>query len=225
MGLSDMKHKTIQSLFDYWNTKRDGRPAPMRSEIQPGEIRSILPHVFILERENDASFRFRLAGTGLCGIYGMEFRNHNLLSMWQEDCLGSIKQALDEVTRNASVSLVEYTASTAQQREATFEMILLPLAQDNGVITRVLGAAVPVDEFPWIGDHLFARQWIDRLQVLDPERMPKRERAAEPARRNPQRVRPTVLPAHVSSLASRRAPLRSERSYLRLVKNVFSTGD
>lgn len=223
-----MKHKAIHTLFDYWNAKRLGRPAPMRSEIQPGEIRSILPHVFILERENEQSFRFRLAGTGLCSIYGMEFRNHNMLAMWQEDCLDSLRHALDEVVRNASISVVEYTASTTTQREATFEMILLPLAQDNGAITRILGAAVPADDLPWIGDHLLARQWIDRLQILDPERMPKRERAPEPARRSPIQRQPLLPPhvsAQISSLANRRAPLRSERSYLRLVKNVFSAGE
>ncbi len=216
-----MKHKTIHALFDYWNVMRAGRPAPLRSEINPGDIRHILPHVFILERENDKSFRFRLAGTGLCSVYGMEFRNHNLLSMWQEDCLDTLRNALDEVTRNAAVSIVEYTASTNEHREATFEMILLPLAQNNGVITRVIGAAVPIDDFPWIGDHLLARQWIDRLQILDPDRMPKREHAPEAARRAPVRARQPLMPAHVSSLATRRAPLRSERSYLRLVKTAL----
>jgi hypothetical protein len=220
-----MKHKTIHALFDYWNTMRAGRPAPLRSEIQPGQIRGILPYVFILERESDNSFRFRLAGTGLCNVYGMEFRNHNLLSMWQEDCVDSLRHALDEVTRNASVSIIEYTASTNERREATFEMILLPLAQDNGAVTRVIGAAVPIDDLPWIGDHLLARQWIDRLQILDPERMPKRERAPEPARRAAPQGRQPFLPAHVTSLANRRAPLRSERSYLRLVKNVMSPGE
>lgn len=213
-----MKHKTISALFDYWNAKRAGRPAPMRSEINPGEIRSILPNVFILERESDTSFRFRLAGTGLCSIYGMEFRNHNLLSMWQEDCLDTLRNALDEVTRNAAVSVVEYTASTNEHREATFEMILLPLAQDNGVISRIIGAAVPVDDLPWIGSHLLARQWIDRLQILNPDRMPKRAHAPEAARRNPAPVRKPFLPPHISSLANTRPPLRSERSYLRLIK-------
>lgn len=217
-----MKHKTIHALFDYWNMMRAGRPAPLRGEINPGDIRQILPHVFILERENDKSFRFRLAGTGLCSVYGMEFRNHNLLSMWQEDCLDTLSNALDEVTRNAAVSIVEYTASTNEHREATFEMILLPLAQNNGVITRVIGAAVPIDDFPWIGDHLLSRQWIDRLQILDPDRMPKREHAPEAARRNPVRARQPFVSAHVSSLANHRAPLRSERSYLRLVKTALS---
>ena len=211
-----MKHKTTQALFDYWNDVRAGRLAPLRSEIHPGDIRRILPHVFILERQDDEAYRFRLAGTGLCGTYGMEFRGHNLLTMWQDECHANLKQALAEVTGNANVAVVEYTAATNHHREVSFEMIMLPLAQDNGAITRVLGAAVPLDASPWIGDHLLARQWIDRMQILDPERMPRRERPVEAARRI-VRERPPVVTSTISSLASRRPPLRSERSYLRLV--------
>lgn len=219
-----MKHKTIQALFDYWNTMRAGRPAPLRSEIEPGAIRRVLPHVFILERQDEQNYRFRLAGTGLCSVYGMEFRGHNLLSMWENECHATLQQALNSVVANANVAIVEYTAATNDQREATFEMILLPLAQDNGAITRVLGAAVPVDEFAWIGDRLFARQWIDRMQIVDPERMPKRERAVETARRI-VREKPPIIPSQIASLAHRRPPLRGERAYLRLVKTAFGNDE
>ncbi len=56
-----MKHKTTQALFDYWNAMRAGRPAPRRSEIEPGDMRAILPYVFILERKDRDTYRFRLA--------------------------------------------------------------------------------------------------------------------------------------------------------------------
>lgn len=218
-----MKHKTIQALFDYWNTIRAGRPAPLRSEIEPGAIRRVLPYVFILERQSGDAFSFRLAGTGLCSVYGMEFRGHNILSMWQDECHESLRDALHAVTRNASAAIVEYTATTNDHREATFEMILLPLAQDNGAITRVLGAAVPVDQFAWIGERLFARQWIDRMQIVDPERMPRRERAIETARRI-VREKPPVISTPIGNFAHQRPPLRGERTYLRLVK-AAQTGD
>lgn len=218
-----MKHKTIQALFDYWNTIRAGRPAPLRSEIEPGAIRRVLPHVFILERQSGDAFAFRLAGTGLCSVYGMEFRGHNILSMWQDDCHESLRDALHAVTRNASAAIVEYTATTNDHREATFEMILLPLAQDNGAITRVLGAAVPVDQFAWIGERLFARQWIDRMQIVNPERMPRRERAIETARRI-VREKPPVIATPIGNFTHQRPPLRGERTYLRLVK-AAQTGD
>lgn len=217
-----MKHKTNQALFDYWNAMRAGRLAPKRSEIEPGDIKRLLPYVFILERQDDWSYAFRLAGTGLCSAYGMEFRGHNILSMWQDDCLDNIKRALEDVTGAANIAIVEYTAATSQQREATFEMILLPLAAENGAITRILGAAVPSEQHAWIGDHLLARQWIDRLQILNPEKLPKREYKTETVAHRILREKPPVIATGaIASMAMRRPPLRSERSYLRLVKSVI----
>ncbi|PKQ09237.1 MAG: PAS domain-containing protein [Alphaproteobacteria bacterium HGW-Alphaproteobacteria-12] len=215
-----MKHKTNQALFDYWNAIRAGRPAPRRSEIEPGNIRRILPYVFILERKDRGDYRFRLAGTGLCSVYGMEFRGHNMLSMWQDDCVENLKQALEDVTREATISVVEYTATTNDRREATFEMILLPLAHEDGSVSRVLGAAVPIDQFPWIGDRLLARQWIDRLRRLDPERMPKRMPVAEQVARRLVIEKPPFTTPNIATRANRQPPLRGERSYLRLVKGV-----
>ncbi|MEQ8267926.1 MAG: PAS domain-containing protein [Parvibaculum sp.] len=217
-----MKHKTNQTLFDYWNAIRAGRPAPRRSEIEPGDIRRILPYVFILERKNEGDYRFRLAGTGLCSVYGMEFRGHNMFSLWSDDCVENLKQALDDVVANATISVVEYTAATNDKREATFEMILLPLAHEDGSMTRVLGAAVPIDQHLWIGDRLLARQWIDRLRRLDPERMPKRKPMAETVARRIIAEKPPVAVTSIASHAGRTPPLRSERSYLRLVKGVLS---
>lgn len=220
-----MKHKTTEALFDYWNAMRAGRIAPLRSEIEPGAIRRLLPHIFILERHEKQSYRFRLAGTGMCSAYGMEFRGHNFLSMWQDDCSESLDKALREVTGNGNIAIIEYTATTNDHREVSFEMILMPLAQENGAITRVLGAAVPMDERVWIGERLLARQWIDRLKIADPERLPKRAFTREPtieAARRIVRERPPMAStsATVASLAHRRPPLRGERTYLRLVKTA-----
>ena len=216
-----MKHRNNQILFDYWNALRAGRPAPRRAEIEPGDIRRILPYVFILERKDRDTWRFRLAGTGLCSTYGMEFRGHNILSMWSDDCAENLKETLEDVTVNATISVVEYTAATNEEREATFEMILLPLAHEDGTVSRVLGTAVPIDRFPWIGERLFARQWIDRLRRLDPERMRAPQRDAEAVARRILSERPPLAVATLASHAARsRPPLRGERSYLRLVKTA-----
>ena len=204
-----MKHKTTQALFDYWNAMRAGRPAPRRSEIEPGDMRAILPYVFILERKDRDTYRFRLAG-------------HNMISMWGDDCAENMKEALDDVIRNAGVAVVEYTAATTDGREATFEMVLLPLLHEDGSLSRVLGAAVPIDRAPWVGDRLLARQWIDRLRRLDPEHMPKREPAAKTAARRLAAEKPPVAVASLGKRMSQGAPLRSERSYLRLVKGMLS---
>ena len=214
-----MKHKITQTLFDYWNAVRAGRPAPRRSEIDPGDIRRLLPYVFILERRAEDSYPFRLAGTGLCNIYGMEFRGHDMLATWADECADTMRNTLNDVIRNASVAMVEYTATTSENSEVAFEMVLMPLAHENGAITRVLGAIVPLEDVSWIGDRLLSRQWIDRVQLKDPELMPKSERPAQITARRILRQRPPLRTVPYGNQMIQRPPLRSERTYLRLIKN------
>lgn len=44
-----MRSRTTMELFQYWNEVRGGRDLPRRDEIQPADIRSLLPNVFILQ--------------------------------------------------------------------------------------------------------------------------------------------------------------------------------
>lgn len=218
--MNKMNHQSTQSLVDYWNTLRAGRPAPRRSEIEPRDIKKVLQHVFILERNDKWTYRFRLAGTGLCNTYGMEFRRHNMAALWQDEHQNRILDTLNEVTSAGAVAHIEYTAETPDHRQVNMEMILLPLAQDNGAVTRVLGAAIPLDEHPWIGSHMLVRQTIDQVNMLDLDELP----AAPPLMTNVRRIVDTPPPPRpVStgpSFGTRRQRHSSERPYLRLVRDT-----
>ncbi|MAN61241.1 MAG: hypothetical protein CMI60_04760 [Parvibaculum sp.] len=213
-----MTHQTVQGLLDYWNELRGSRPAPKRSEIEPRDLKRVLPHVFILERNDRWTYRFRLAGTGLCNVYGMEFRRHNMAALWQGESQQEILTLLNDVTGSGTIGLVEYTAETTDNRQLSLEMVLLPLAQDNGAITRVVGAIVALDEFPWVGEHMLVRQWVDRIQRLDPEELPAAPPVISAARKVVQAIPPR--PAPNPSLGTRRQTHTAERPYLRLVRDA-----
>jgi len=54
----------IGEALAYWESKRAGRRMPARADIDPGEIRSLLPHVILLDIAHDPlDFRYRLIGT------------------------------------------------------------------------------------------------------------------------------------------------------------------
>ena len=50
-------------LYRYWDSKRSGRRMPARRDIDPGEIRHLLPHLTIVETLGEDNFRYRLVGT------------------------------------------------------------------------------------------------------------------------------------------------------------------
>lgn len=56
--------KKIGEALAYWESKRAGRRMPARVDIDPSEIRSLLPYVILLDVAHDPlDFRYRLIGT------------------------------------------------------------------------------------------------------------------------------------------------------------------
>ena len=54
----------IGEALAYWESKRAGRRMPARADIEPGEIKPLLPHVILLDVAHDPlDFRYRLIGT------------------------------------------------------------------------------------------------------------------------------------------------------------------
>lgn len=165
-GKYPMAQKVTRAFFDYWAELREGRLAPLRSEIEPGKIGRLLPYVFILERSDLETARFRLAGTALCRDYRMEFRGTNMLLMWQGEDRDTMSRLLERVTESGTVTLVDYTSETSEGAQVSFELLLTPLAREEGAVDRVFGVVVPTQRPYWLGEKLFARQWIDRVRLV-----------------------------------------------------------
>jgi hypothetical protein len=145
-----MKQPTSRILFDYWNDVRRGRLAPTRFEIEPSRIAPILSETFILERTSGPAYPFRLAGTRICEIVGQELRGTDFRSLAGED-IRTVTRALETVTHEGAVAVLELEAATPDERTVTLEAIVLPLTHPAKSVTRYLGAITAIDAPPWLG--------------------------------------------------------------------------
>ncbi len=201
-GAYIMKHQTSRQVYDYWNMLRNGRDAPLRSELEPCEMKSLLPDIMILEQEDPLTYLFRLAGTRLCSHYGQELRGKNLLNMWARHERESIESLLFSVTEDAAAAVLGFAASDDQGREVAMEMILLPMKQENGARTRIFGSLAALDRPEWLGTAKLSRHSVRSLRLLWPDDAPRftiDARAGQPlsdppyGARMPARRRPTRL--------------------------------
>jgi hypothetical protein len=67
-----MKHQSSLQVFEYWNEQRGRRVSPERGDIEPGPIRRALGDTFILGRDAEGAYRFRLSGTRTCALFCRE---------------------------------------------------------------------------------------------------------------------------------------------------------
>jgi hypothetical protein len=167
-----MKHSSTRELYDYWQRLRRGRPAPERTEIEPSDIRRILGDTFILEVASRNEYRFRLAGTRVCALYGRELKGKDFLAFWTGKDRDAVATLLAAVSQDAAAAVVGMTGRSAHERDLACEILLLPIRQKGGGYTRILGSLAPMDDPYWIGIHPILSQSITSLRLIWPDERP-----------------------------------------------------
>ncbi len=168
-GKREMKQKTSQILYAYWNEVRGNRIAPRRFDIEPARIGSILPETFILERVESGCYRFRLAGTRIFEAFGSEFRGLNFLDLWIGNDRDSIQSQLATLTSGSGVAHLTFDAIAADGRRARFESILLPLTHTSHVLDRIVGSISCISPPAWLGTVRLERNSLIEHDLIQPD--------------------------------------------------------
>ncbi|SLN71537.1 PAS domain-containing protein [Ruegeria meonggei] len=127
----------------YWTALLTGDGVPMRSQIDPRGLENILEYTFILERIAPGLARFRLAGSHLNNLAGMEVRGMPLTAFFEPDARTEITDVLEQVFTGPSIAeLGLISPGNLGRARMQARMILLPLKSDLGDVSRVLGVMV-----------------------------------------------------------------------------------
>lgn len=168
-----MKERTSQILFAYWNAVRRDRPAPLRFEIEPSRIAGLLPNTFILERNSIESYRFRLAGTRICDDMGAELRGTNFLDGWNDQDRITLERQLSVIAQKYAAGVFTMVASTNDQREAAFEVLVLPLVHTRQTVDRFLGSITAISPPEWLGSSPLSTRRLATADLVWPSGKPE----------------------------------------------------
>jgi hypothetical protein len=161
-----MKHSSIRELFEYWNARRGRRPAPERTDIEPGAVRRVLADTFILSFEPRVGHPFRIAGTRVCALFARELKGEAFLDLWSVDSRSDMRTLL-AIVAEETVGVVASVTGAGPGHPSTghastdhastdhaplgLELLLLPLSHHGRSDARVLGAIAPSEPPVWIG--------------------------------------------------------------------------
>jgi hypothetical protein len=208
---SDMRFPVIAEMQAYWEALRAGRLVPLRSEVDPRGIEQALENAFILERIAPQVARFRLAGTHLNDLMGMEVRGMPLTAFFTPAGRAEMAEHIEAVFQGPQIGDFTLTGEAGMGKPPIMaRLVVLPLRSDLGDLTRALGCLV--------SDGQIGR--APRRFELTSVRMGAIE-AGKPASRGSVVV-PSALSVAVSGLAEAPVPYRTEpgqRTHLRLVKS------
>lgn len=146
-----MRQASTRELFAYWDALRGSRKAPDRREIDPGAIRAILPDVFLLGLDVQRHYRFQLAGTSVCALFGRELRDTAFSTLWSPTCGLAMAKLVQCVIDDCAGALTDITGSNEDGDTVDLEMILLPLICRDSERARLIGAVSAPRPPYWLG--------------------------------------------------------------------------
>lgn len=180
-----MKHQTTLALYSYWSRLRGNRTAPLRSEIEPADIRAILAETFILNADRGSDYSYRLAGSKVCAPYCREVKDRNFLSFWTGHDFEAVQNLLLAIRENGAAAVFGWQARNMRGQTALFETVLLPLETRKATIGRVLGSTAIIDAPYWIGTHPVMEQELTSLRLIWPKERAAGERFRAASDRSP----------------------------------------
>jgi hypothetical protein len=167
-----MNRRGTMTLFQYWNRLRGDRPAPLRTEIEPADIKTLLGDTFILEKDADGRCVFRLAGTRLCAAFCRELKGAPFPLLWARRDQRMIDRLVHGVLHEGSVVALTLDGVSQRGRVTRFEILLLPLDSGSDSV-RALGVMTPFEQPYWLGVDPLTECRVETLRIVDPDREPQ----------------------------------------------------
>lgn len=181
-----MRTKTSLDIHSYWDRIRGADAGPLRSDIQPGDVRHILPELFILELDGAGNPVFRLTGTRICTFFGRELRSWEFSSLWTRDDAMIAKHIACTAMQDRKPVMLTANGLNRYHDDVKLEMVLLPIRSAGQRFDRLLGALSLIAPLRWTSNYTLQGLEIERYGVIGATDavapMPRRTMTA--ARRN-----------------------------------------
>jgi hypothetical protein len=172
--LPEIGHASSRSLFRYWESIRGERSAPQRSDIQLQQIYPLLPWVFISEPlPGDLGHRLRLAGTGVCELWGENMTGKDLFAAWKKFERGTMNKLLNSAVIDRHPFIMRCRVRNESGMSATLEIMGLPVEADDTGKTQVLGLIVPFQDSQLLRQHRLVSFDLVSVRIIWIEPLPQ----------------------------------------------------
>lgn len=131
----------LHILRSYWETQRPDGALPQRESISPSGLGGALENCFIVERIAPGMGRFRVAGSAVSQVLGLEPRGMPLTMLLEPVGRAMLTRVLEDVFTSATALDITLEAERSIGRpHLAARMILLPLRGAMGEYHQAIGA-------------------------------------------------------------------------------------
>lgn len=129
----------VRTLHAYWNAKRGSRPMPARADIDPAEIKQLLPYILLADLHHDPLRVFyRLVGTGIVEAAKCDLTGHWLHEVDLDGNTPAWERVYRRVAETRAPVFGQTRAAVRPGDSRLFQWVVLPLSDDGAAVDRVL---------------------------------------------------------------------------------------
>lgn len=132
----------LQTLLAYWQSKcgPDGR-LPGRADLDPLELRGLLPNIYLIDVLAENRFRVRLLGEAHVAVYGAGLVGRMIDDIFTPAAAAEFNRLYSAVVQRRTWLVNRGQVTWWQNREwMRFEGLHAPLASDGVTIDTIFGA-------------------------------------------------------------------------------------
>ena len=143
-SIEQLRSPIVRALSIYWQSKRRGRPMPAPADIDPAEIRPLLPSLIIAEYVGaPVRVRYRLVGTQQVYYNGLDFTGCYLDEIDWGIENEFVRLVHDTLLRTAAPVIGRYQWGFRDSVVGFAEFGAFPLSEDGAMVARCVG----IDDF------------------------------------------------------------------------------
>lgn len=138
-GKDILGSRRVARLYEYWSSKRSRRAMPARSDIDPGELKPLLPYLLISELSDDpVRVRYRLAGARVVEAFGHNITGHWLHELTVVGGVDAWTSIYERVRRTRAPVLGVSEALLGRIKAFDCPWAVLPLSSDGERVDQCL---------------------------------------------------------------------------------------
>ena len=146
-------HSSLRDLYNYWNARRGARLMPARGDIDPVDLKALLPMLILIDVVADARrYIYRLVGTGEVEMRGRDPTGKSILEGYYGESADDTIFYLDRVVQSREPLLYRGTYQPMRTRTQQEDLLFLPLSNDGAVVNMVL----LLSHIAWLKDDALA---------------------------------------------------------------------
>jgi hypothetical protein len=164
---TQMLHPGSRQLFRYWETLRAEKAYPRREDVDFAAIKAVMPDLVIIERDHlRKSFRYRLAGSRVCALFGMNLTATDVFAAWDHFETDVIRRHLEIALTRFQPAVIRMRLTTDRDQQLAAELVVLPVQMQNSNRVQLIGGMFPFRPVTALGHSVIAARELVSARVI-----------------------------------------------------------